>query len=153
MVPSPRGRRCPVERMRGAEERLDGEVKLIIVKVINTFKHDSRAFIEQRLIDSLMGLCRTDVTGFQAYIHTDLIDKFVDWLNENNPEKNASGGDISWEAIALDTEALLDFKESDNLPPLVIGRIKIGYVRGSEHQAFYQNFLKQAFGSRFVRMK
>ena len=100
------------------------------------------------MIDNLVGLCRTDVTGFQAYIHTDLIDKFADWLNENNPEKNASGGDISWEAIELDTEALLDFKESDNLSPLVIGRIKIGYVRNLEHQAFYQNFLKQAFGSR-----
>ena len=136
--------------MRGGKQ-IVGKITLIIVKVINTFKHDSRAFIEQRLIDSLMGLCRTDSTEFQAYIHTDLIDKFVDWLNENNPEKNVSGGDISWEAIALDTEALLNFKESDNLSPLVIGRIKVGYVRGSEHQAFYQNLLNQVFSSRFVK--
>jgi len=105
------------------------------------------------LIDSLVGLCRTDVTGVQAYIHVDLIDKFVVWLNENNPEMGGNNNDMSWEAIALNTEALLDFKESDNLSPLVIGRIKVGYAQVSEHQALYQNFLKQAFGSRFVRMK
>jgi len=133
--------------MRGAAERLDGEVKPIIVKVINTFKHDSRAVIEQRLIDSLVGLCRTDTSRFQAYIHVDLIDKFVGWLNDHNLEISEDSGDMCWKAVALNAETLLDFKESDNLYPLVIGRIKVGYVRGQKYQGFYQNLLSQVFSS------
>ena len=133
--------------MRGrAVERIDSEVKLIIIKVINTFKHDSRAFIEQRLIDNLVGLGRKNESKLEAYIHTDLIDKFIDWLNDNNPEMAEK-----WEAIALDASARLAFKEFDNLYPLVIGRTKIGYVRGSERQAFYRNLLNQLFTARFVK--
>ncbi|MCD6581609.1 MAG: hypothetical protein J7K90_07375 [Desulfuromusa sp.] len=113
--------------------------------MINTFKHDSRAVAEQRLIDSITGLCRTSEAGFQAYIHIDIIDKFVGWLNDNEPKTGGDAGDISWKTIALDDEARLEFKESDNLYYLVIGRTKIGYAKGSKNQAFYQDLLNQAF--------
>ena len=124
----------------------------IIVKVIRTFKHDSRAFIEQRLINNLVGICRTNAAGFEAYIHTNLADKFVDWLNDNKLEmgKNSNGKE-RWATVTLDGAAQLDFKESDNLCPLFIGRIKIGYARGLEHQIFYKNFSNQVFSYHFVR--
>lgn len=105
------------------------------------------------MIDSLAGLCRKSAAGFQAYIRTDLSDKFVDWLNDNKPEMSEDSDDMSWETIALDEDALLDFKESDNLRPLVIGRIKVGYARDSEQQDFYQNLLNQVFPSNFLKRK
>ena len=98
-----------------------------------------------------MGLCRTSATGFQAYIHADLIDKFVDWLNDNNSGMAENNDGMNWEAITLDADARLDFKKSDNLCALFIGRTKIGYARGSEDQAFFQNLLNQVFSSRFLR--
>ena len=128
-------------------------MKLIIVKVINTFKHDSRAFIEQKLINSLVGLCRINTAGFEVYIHADLADKFVAWLNDNNPQMSGNINGKRWEVMTLDDDALSDFKESDNLCSLVIGRTKIGYVNGSEHQAFYQNLLTQVFDSSFLKRK
>ncbi len=101
--------------------------------------------LEQRLIDNLAGLCHTSATEIQAYIHTDLIDKFIDWLN-NNLELSKNSVKMSWKAIAL-----LDFEESDNHRPLAIGRTKIGYATNSEQQDFYQNLLNQAFDSRLFR--
>ncbi len=121
------------------------ETTLIIVKVINTFKHDSRAVAEQRLIDSITGLCKTGEAGFQAYIHKDIIDKFVGWLNDNKPRISGDNNDMNWETIALDVEDRLDFKKFDNLYYLFIGRTKIGYTKDSEDQAFYQELLNQAF--------
>ena len=95
-----------------------------------------------------MGLCRVSGTGFQAYIHADLIDKFVGWLNENNPEMAERSNDTSWEAMTLDADAQLKFRESDNLCALFIGRTKVGYVKGSENQAFLNNQLSQVYGSK-----
>ena len=132
--------------MRGTAEQIVREATLIIVKVIRTFKHDSRAFLEQRLIDRLVGLRRMSEPMFETYIHANLIDKFIDWLNNNNPEKTEK-----WEAIALDTPARLVLKQSDDLSPLVIGRIKIGYTKGSENQAYYQNLLTQVFNPRSLK--
>ena len=100
-----------------------------------------------------MGLCRASGTGFQAYIHADLIDKFVDWLNENNPEMAERINGMGWESLTLDVDARLKFRGSDNLCSLVIGRTKIGYANGSEHQAFYQNLLNQVFDSSFLKRK
>ena len=56
-----------------------------------------------------------------------------------------------WEAITLDASARLVFKESDNLSPLVIGRTKVGYAKGSENQAYYQNLLNQVFTPRSLK--
>lgn len=113
--------------------------------MINTFKHDSRAVAEQRLINSITGLCKTSKAGFQAYIHIDIIDNFVGWLNDNKPKTGGDNDDMSWETIALDDKARLDFKKFDNLYYLFIGRIKVGYAKGSEDQACYQDLLYQAF--------
>ncbi len=82
----------------------------------------------------------------EAYIHADLIGKFIDWRDDNNPEMAEK-----WEAIALDAPAQLVLKESDDLSPLVIGRTKIGYAKGSENQAYYQNLLNQVFTPRSLK--
>lgn len=95
----------------------------------------------------MAGLCRTNAVGFQAYIHSDLIDKFADWLNDNMSETGEEDDDMSWETIALDDDSLLDFKESADLCALMIGRTKIGYAKDREGQAFYQELLTQAFRS------
>ena len=95
------------------------------------------------MIDRLVGLHRMSEPIFETYIHADLIDKFIDWLNNNNPEMTEK-----WEAITLDASARLVLKKSDNLSPLVIGRTKIGYTKGSEDQAYYQNLLNQVFSPR-----
>lgn len=103
------------------------------------------------MIDSLVGLRRTSATGSEAYIHADLIDKFVGWLNDNNLEMAENSNGKRWETMILDDVALLDFKESDNFCAFFIGRIKVGYARGSEEQTFYQSLLNQVFSSRFLR--
>jgi hypothetical protein len=54
------------------------------------------------LIDNLVGLCRKNAAEFQVYIHADLIDKFVEWLNENNAEMGENRNGMSWEAVTLD---------------------------------------------------
>ena len=58
---------------------------------------------------------------------------------------------MGWEALALDDNAQLNFRQSDNLCDLFIGRTKVGYVRGSEQQVFYQKSLNQVFSPRFLR--
>ncbi len=103
------------------------------------------------MIDSLVSLCRTNTAGFEAYIHADLADKFVDWLNDNKLEVREGNDDMNWEVMTLDNAAWLNFKESDNLCALFIGRSKVGYAKGSEDQTFYQSLLNQVFSSRFLR--
>ena len=103
------------------------------------------------MIDNLVGLCWEDAAGFKAYIHADLIDRFVDWLNENNPEMVESSNGISWKTVPLDAAALLDIKESENLFFLMIGRNKIGYARGSEQHKITQDLLNQAVPIRSLR--
>ena len=92
-----------------------------------------------------------NTSGLQVYIHTDLSDKFVNWLNENSLEMGGGSDDMSWESIPLDDDAQLNFRESDTLCDLFIGRTKVGYARDSEQQVFYQKSLNQAFSPRFLR--
>ncbi|MCK5826398.1 MAG: hypothetical protein KAG93_05145 [Desulfuromusa sp.] len=103
--------------------------------------------MEQKLIDNIAGLCKTNTAGFQAYIHRDLIDKFADWLNGNMPGRGEDSDDMSWETIALDDDALITFEDSADLCSLMIGRTKIGYAKDREGQVFYQELLTQAFRS------
>ena len=98
-----------------------------------------------------MGLCRSNTVGFQVYIHTDLSAKFVNWLNENNLKMGGSSDGMDWKAIALDADAQLNFRESDTLCALFIGRAKVGYARDSEQQVLYQKSLNQVFSPRFLR--
>jgi hypothetical protein len=103
------------------------------------------------LIDNLVGLYRENGIGLQAYIHADLMDRFVGWLNVNNPEMGGDSNGMSWKAVPLDSAARLDFKESDDLYPLLIERNKIGYAKGLEQQTIFQDLLTQVFPSGSLR--
>ena len=103
------------------------------------------------MIDNLVGLCWKNVAEFKVYIHADLIYRFVDWLNENNQGMVESSNGKSWETVSLDAAALLDFKESDNLFPLMVGCNKVGYAKSLEQQTIAQDLLSQAVPVRSLR--
>ncbi|MEE4254440.1 MAG: hypothetical protein V2I50_10420 [Desulfuromusa sp.] len=103
------------------------------------------------MIDNLVGLYRGNGAGLQVYIHADLIEKFVEWLNKTNSEKDGDCHYLSWKAVSMDAAASLDVKELDNFFPLLADRKKIGYAEDLQQQILYQSLLKQAFPPRSLR--
>ncbi|WP_321389843.1 hypothetical protein [uncultured Desulfuromusa sp.] len=103
------------------------------------------------MINNLVGLCRGDAAEVPVYIHSALMGKLVDWLNENNPDMGEDSNSMCWKVEPLDAATRLCFKESDNFYPLVIDRNKIGYARSSKQQTIFQDLLTQVFPSRSLR--